>query len=199
MFDAARQHIVQLRQSGKRVMVAGWTEGASDRLASVLGEHGLAPIAIARDWSAVQGLPKSAIARVVLPLEQGFETDTLAVVAEQDILGDRLARRVRKRKNADFITEAGSLSAGDLVVHSDHGLGRYLGLKTLTVQGAPHDCLELEYAGAAKLFLPVENIELLSRYGNDSETAQLDKLGGVAWQARKAKAKKNACATWPTN
>jgi transcription-repair coupling factor (superfamily II helicase) len=190
VFDAARQHIVQLRQSGKRVMVAGWTEGASDRLASVLGEHGLAPIAIARDWNAVQGLPKSAVARVVLPLEQGFETDTLAVVAEQDILGDRLARRVRKRKNADFITEAGSLSTGDLVVHSDHGLGRYLGLKTLTVQDAPHDCLELEYAGGAKLFLPVENIELLSRYGNDSETAQLDKLGGVAWQARKARAKK---------
>ena len=83
------------------------------------------------------------------------------------------------------------MSAGDLVVHVDHGIGRYLGLKTLEVTGSAHDCLEIEYAGSSKLLLPVENIELLSRYGSESATAQLDKLGGASWQARKAKAKKN--------
>jgi len=76
-----------------------------------------------------------------------------------------------------------------LIVHIDHGLGRYLGLKTLQVSDAPHDCLELEYAGAAKLYLPVENIELLSRYGSAGEGAVLDRLGSAAWQARKSKAK----------
>src|SRR5262249_7409890 len=79
---------------------------------------------------------------------------------------------------------------GDLVVHADHGIGRFAGLKTITVLGAAHDVLELEYAAGDKLYLPVENIELLSRYGADEAGAQLDRLGGVAWQSRKARLKK---------
>ncbi len=127
----------------------------------------------------------------MLGLEQGFETPELAVIGEQDILGDRLVRPRRKQRSAvDVLTEATSLSTGDLVVHADHGIGRFAGLKTITVLGAPHDCLELHYAGGDKLFLPVENIELLSRYGADESDAQLDRLGGVAWQSRKARLKK---------
>ena len=75
------------------------------------------------------------------------------------------------------------------MVHIDHGIGRYEGLTTLDVQGAPHDCLELHYAADSKLYLPVENIDLLTRYGAESEGVHLDRLGGAAWQARKAKAK----------
>ncbi|RYG00681.1 MAG: DEAD/DEAH box helicase, partial [Caulobacteraceae bacterium] len=127
--------------------------------------------------------------RVVLPLESGFETENLAVISETDILGDRLARPRRKRRASNFLAEASSLTPGDLVVHIDHGIGRYEGLKTLDVQGAPHDCLELQYGGEAKLYLPVENIDLLTRYGSDGENVQLDRLGGAAWQARKARAK----------
>jgi transcription-repair coupling factor (superfamily II helicase) len=111
-------------------------------------------------------------------------------VAEQDILGDRLVRRSKKRRAADFIAEASSLSAGDIVVHADHGIGRFIGLRTIEAAGAPHDCLEIHYAGDDRLFLPVENIELLSRYGSDSAEAPLDRLGGGAWQARKARLKK---------
>ena len=81
-------------------------------------------------------------------------------------------------------------SAGDLVVHVDHGIGRFVGLKTIEAAGAPHDCLEIHYAGDDRLFLPVENIELLSRYGSEGTEAVLDKLGGGAWQSRKAKLKK---------
>jgi transcription-repair coupling factor (superfamily II helicase) len=190
VFDAAAGHVRELGKAGKRVVLASWSGGASERLASVLGDHGISGIRACDSWNEVAALPKSAVARVVLPLERGFETEDLAVLSEQDILGDRLARPRRRRKSADIIVEAGALSPGDLVVHADHGLGRFVGLKTLPVQDAPHDCIELEYAGGAKLYLPVENIELLSRYGADSEAAQLDKLGGVAWQARKAKAKK---------
>ncbi|RKR02841.1 transcription-repair coupling factor [Maricaulis maris] len=190
VFDAVASHIKALTADGKTVMLASWTGGASERLASVLHDHGIARIPLVDNWRDVASGGKGGVCRAVLPLERGFETGTLAVLSEQDILGDRLARPRKKRKSADIIVEAGSLSPGDLVIHADHGLGRFLGLKTLPVQDAPHDCIELEYAGAAKLYLPVENIELLSRYGAESETAQLDKLGGVAWQARKAKAKK---------
>ena len=126
----------------------------------------------------------------MLGLEQGFETPTLAVIGEQDILGDRLMRPRRKaRRAADLITEATSLSVGDLVVHADHGIGRFDGLTTITALGAPHDCLEIGYAGGDKLYLPVENIELLSRYGSADGATQLDRLGGVAWQTRKARLK----------
>jgi transcription-repair coupling factor (superfamily II helicase) len=190
VFDATSKHAVSLRKSGKRVIFASWSEGASERMGGVLSEHGLAPILPAQDWGEVQSAQPNVMLRIVMPLERGFETESLAVISEQDVLGDRLARPRKRRKASDVIGEAGSLSPGDLVVHTDHGLGRYLGLKTLSVGEAPHDCLELEYAGQVRLYLPVENIELLSRYGQENETAQLDKLGGAAWQARKAKAKK---------
>jgi len=75
-------------------------------------------------------------------------------------------------------------------VHADHGIGRFEGLQTITALGAPHDCLLIVYAGGDKLYLPVENIELLSRYGSDETGAQLDRLGGVAWQTRTARLKK---------
>ena len=190
VFDAAASHLQALLKSGKRVVLASWTGGASERLAGVLEDHGVAKISLAETWKEAVGNPARTIIRAVLPLERGFETDALAVLSEQDILGDRLTRPRRRKNSANVIVEAGSLSVGDLVIHADHGLGRFLGLQTLPVQDAPHDCIELEYSGGSKLYLPVENIELLSRYGSDSETAQLDKLGGVAWQARKATAKK---------
>jgi transcription-repair coupling factor (superfamily II helicase) len=114
--------------------------------------------------------------------------DGLTVISEQDVLGDRLIRGAKKRRKADnFLTEAQSLSPGDLVVHVDHGVGRYKGLETITALGAPHECVSLEYAGGDRLYLPVENIELLSRYGH--EEGLLDRLGGGAWQAKKAKLK----------
>ena len=80
-------------------------------------------------------------------------------------------------------------SEGDLVVHREHGVGRYEGLVTLEIQYARHDCLRLTYDGGDKLFVPVENIDVLSRYGSAEEGAALDRLGGVAWQSRKARLK----------
>ena len=155
----------------------------------MLGDHGLKDIAFAPYWQAAKAAnPKTPI-RAILPLEHGFETDNLAVISETDILGDRLARPKRKRRAANFLAEASSLTPGDLVVHIDHGIGRYVGLKTLEVQDAPHDCLEIHYAGDYKLYLPVENIDLLTRYGAESDGVQLDRLGGAAWQSRKARAK----------
>ncbi|MBO6797901.1 transcription-repair coupling factor [Maricaulis sp.] len=188
VFDATAKHVLELNKTGKQVLLASWSLGASERMASVLGDHGLKNIKLSDNWQDASSGPK--IGRVVLPIERGFETESLVVISEQDILGDRLARPRKRKKTADVIVEAGSLAPGDLVIHADHGLSRFIGLKTLPVQDAPHDCIELEYAGGSKLYLPVENIELLSRYGAEAENAQLDKLGGVAWQARKAKAKK---------
>ena len=191
VFDHAVKHIGALRAAGKRVMIAGWSEGSAERLGQILAEHGLGNVVRVDSLAAIEGLASGQAGLGVLPLEAGFETKRLAIVAEQDILGDRLVRRsARRKKAADFISEVNALSAGDIVVHADHGIGRFVGLRTIEAAGAPHECLELRYAGDDRLFLPVENIELLSRYGSDSAEAVLDKLGGVAWQSRKAKLKK---------
>ncbi|MEO0358718.1 MAG: DEAD/DEAH box helicase, partial [Pseudomonadota bacterium] len=169
----------------KSVLIASFSEGARDRLAALLEDENLTETVLIKDAGGIRG---QGLYLGVLPLEAGFETDTLCVVSEQDILGDRLIRAPRRKKRAEnFLTETQSLSPGDLVVHVDHGVGRFTGLEVVTAAGAPHECLLLEYAENAKLYLPVENIELLSRYGHDE--GLLDKLGGGAWQAKKARLK----------
>ncbi|HEX6858957.1 MAG TPA: transcription-repair coupling factor [Caulobacteraceae bacterium] len=189
LFEATAAHATKMSQAGKRVLFASWSEGSSERLGHMLADHGLARVPFAPYWQAAKAADPKVPQRVVLPIESGFETENLAVISETDILGDRLARPRRKRRAANFLAEASALTPGDLVVHIDHGIGRYEGLKTLEVQEAPHDCLELHYYGESKLYLPVENIDLLTRYGAESEGVQLDRLGGAAWQARKARAK----------
>lgn len=190
VFNEVVSHIADLRKARRRVILAGWTAGSADRLSQILTEHGLGNLRTVDTLADAEKLPAETAAMVVLPLETGFETERLAVIAEQDILGDRLVRRAKRKRAADFISEVASLSSGDIVVHADHGIGRFAGLKTIEAMGAPHDCLEIRYAGDDRLFLPVENIELLSRYGSDAAGVVLDKLGGVAWQSRKAKLKR---------
>ncbi len=189
LFAAVARHAERLKVDGKRVLFASWSDGSSERLAAMLSDHGLQHVLPVRDWDDVQSAPRDVYLRAVLPVEHGFVTDDVAVVSETDILGDRLARPRKKRRASNFLAEASALTAGDLVVHLDHGIGRYEGLQTLTIQDAPHDCLELLYAGDSKLYLPVENIDLLTRYGTDADGVQLDRLGGAGWQSRKAKAK----------
>jgi len=174
---------------GKRSFIAAWTRGSRARIAALLGEHGIRA-EIFEDWAGAQKLKPGAIGLITLSVERGFVADSFAIVGEQDLLGERISRPPRKRKRADqFIAEATEIAEGDLVVHQDYGIGRYDGLMTLDVGNAPHDCLRLIYEGNEKLFLPVENIELLSRFGSESQGVALDKLGGAGWQTRKARMK----------
>lgn len=190
VYDAVRTHAVAEQERGRKVMLAAFSLGSRDRLSGVLREHGLAGLTAVDTWDEAQALPANKVPVLCLPLERGFEAPDLVVLGEQDILGDRLARPAKKKRRADkFIQDASALSEGDLVVHVEHGIGRYEGLETLQIGNAPHDCLRLIYDGGDKLFLPVENIDVLSRYGSEQAGVQLDKLGSPAWQARKAKLK----------
>jgi transcription-repair coupling factor (superfamily II helicase) len=186
VFAALAGHIADRAAKGQ-VIVASYSDGARDRLRGLLEDEGLAGATLA---ATARDVPegKGRLFLAVLPLEQGFEAAGLTVISEQDVLGDRLIRPPKKRRKAEnFLTEANALTPGDLVVHVDHGVGRYKGLETITALGAPHECVALEYAGGDRLFLPVENIELLSRFGH--EEGLLDRLGGGAWQAKKARLK----------
>jgi transcription-repair coupling factor (superfamily II helicase) len=190
VFDAVRDYLAEERSAGRRVAVAAFSAGAADRLTTVLRDHGVDEVQRAADWAGLRKLPQRAVGVVVLGLERGYIVDDTVLISEQDILGDRLARPPKRRQNFDkFIAEVSTLAAGDLVVHAEHGIGRYDGLVTLEVSGAPHDCLRVVYAGDDKLFVPVENIDVLSRFGSEQAEAQLDRLGGVAWQSRKARVK----------
>ena len=190
VFEALTAHVQALQAGGKRVAIALWSDGSRERMSHVLAEHGLHNLAPVTSWQQAQALPRSQVALAVLGIESGFETTDAAVITEEDILGERLVRPRRQIKRPEnFIAEVTSLSAGDLVVHVDHGIGRFVGLRTIEAAGAPHDCLEIHYHGGDKLFLPVENIELLSRYGSEDSHVDLDRLGGAAWQARKARMK----------
>lgn len=192
LVGALLNHIRKLQGEGRRVVVANYTAGTRDRTERLLATQEAGATARVDSWPEVLALPRTAIALAVLPLENGFVADDIAVLTEQDILGDTLTRRARRssRKAETFISEVSSLEPGDLVVHVDHGIGRYEGLQTLDVTGAPHDCVALTYADNARLFVPVENIEVLSRYGGAESSANLDRLGGTGWQSRRAKLKK---------
>jgi transcription-repair coupling factor (superfamily II helicase) len=193
VFQAAADHIKALAAAGKRALIASWTDGSVERMGGVMSDHGVTPIRKVADWPEARKLDASAFAITCLGLERGFEAPDFVILSEQDVLGDRMVRAAtRARRAQNFIAEASSLTPGDLVTHIEHGVGRYLGLKAIDALGAPHDCLELQYDGG-KLFLPVENIELLTRYGSD-EGAQLDRLGGAGWQKRKAEMKERVRA-----
>ena len=191
VFDAAVSHIRERQKAGKRTLLAAWTDGSRDRLAGVMADHGLTGTKPVVSLAKAKELAAGETALVILPVETGFELPDLVVLGEQDILGERMVRgRAPSKRAKDFIAEVASLSVNDVVVHVDHGIGRFVGLQTVTALGSPHDCLELHYANGDKLYLPVENIELLSRYGGEDTEVALDRLGGGSWQARKAKLKK---------
>jgi transcription-repair coupling factor (superfamily II helicase) len=189
VYEAVVKHVGKLRKDKKKVVLASYTAGARERLAGLLEDHGLKSLKQADSWQAALG-SKAEAALIVLPLDHGFNAPDVAVLTEQDMLGDRLVRRKKRRKSADaFLAELVALTPGDLVVHAEHGIARYEGLTSVMVGKAPHDCVALSYAGGDKLYVPVENIDVLSRYGSDSERATLDRLGGEAWQRRKSRMK----------
>ncbi len=191
VYEALRDHLAALRKAGRqRILVASYSAGARDRLRTVLADHGVEGLVEIADAAGLPA-PGKGIGIAVLPLERGFADADLVTVTEQDLLGDRLSRpRRRSRRAENFLAEASQIAPGDHVVHVDHGIGRYEGLQTLEIGGAPHDCLLLVYDGGDKLYLPVENIEVLSRYASEDATVALDKLGGTGWQGRKARLKK---------
>ena len=190
LFDAVREKLQVRARGGERILIGAYSDGARERLGHLLEEHGLPDLITVESWVDFLALKPGQIALGRLPVEKGFAVEGGLIVTEQDILGERLARaRAQKRRAENFLTEVSTLSERDLVVHVEHGIGRYEGLTALDVGGAPHDCLKVVYHGGDKLYVPVENIEVLSRFGDEDAAGELDRLGGANWQARKAKIK----------
>ncbi|WP_414899569.1 transcription-repair coupling factor [Sphingomonas flavalba] len=190
VYEAVAAHARTLARGGRKLVLASYSAGSRERLSALLADHGMTGLTPVDTWQDALGAAQHGVALVVLPLDHGFAAPDVAVLTEQDMLGDRLVRRQKRKKSADaFLSELATLTPGDLVVHVDHGIGRYEGLASIPVGTSPHDCVWLTYAGGDKLYVPVENIDVLSRYGAEGDGIALDRLGGEAWQRRKAQMK----------
>lgn len=196
VYEAVSAYLKESLRNGQKPVIASYSAGARERLKGLLADHGAPKLIEADGWqSALGAAAGKAAAMVVLPIDHGFASADVALLSEQDILGDRLVRRRKNRKSADaFLAEMAALTPGDLIVHVEHGIGRYEGLASIPVGQSPHDCVALTYAGGDRLYVPVENIDVLTRYGNSDGAVALDRLGGEAWQRRKAKLKERITA-----
>ncbi len=192
LFDEVGTYIQAKQDEGSRVVVSGGTTASSNRLVKLLHDHGVASIEPVANWRGTEGMASDVVIAAVLNQDHGFEAQGLVLLTEQDIVGDRIGRPAPARRRSDaerFLTEASQIGEGDYVVHVEHGIGRFDGLQTLTLGDAPHDCLRIIYDGDDKLFVPVENVDVLSRYGSHDTIVQLDRLGSANWQARRARLK----------
>ncbi|NDG04569.1 MAG: transcription-repair coupling factor, partial [Alphaproteobacteria bacterium] len=187
LYEAVKFYLAQQKT---RVIMACHSAGSRERLSKTFSEQHIV-CAVVSSLGAARQLPEKTLALGVFNLAHGFRSANMTIITEQDMMGDRLARREKKKRASEaFQLELSTLAIGDLLVHAEHGIGRYDGLLALDVLGAPHDCIKLLYQGGDKLFVPVENMDLLSRYGSDTSEGALDKLGGAGWQQRKARVKK---------
>ncbi len=190
LIEAFKARAENYLKAGKRVLLTCMTTGSRLRLQGLLQDHE-SQASLVDLWDDFIALPGHVIGLALIPIERGFEVGNFVFITEQDIFGERQSQPIKRKRRSDlFIAETSSLNEGDYVVHQEHGIGQFQGLQTLQVDNLPHDCVCLVYADGDKLFVPVENLDILSRYGGEDSVVTLDKLGSSAWQHRKAKVKK---------
>ena len=190
LFDHVKDRIQAAHTASKKVVIACESDSSQHRLVKHLKQKDIVAVAL-NQFSDIESLSTNQIGLIQLSMDYGFDLSTLLLIAEHDIFGEPHRRSTQRQRRSDLlIGEVASLTQGDFIVHQEHGIGQFVGLVTLTVGTVPHDFLSLIYENGDKLFVPVENMEVLSRYGGESMQASLDRLGSSAWQNRKAKIKK---------
>lgn len=185
LYNALKEH---LNASSKKIIFAASTPGSLDVMKTALETLKIRPEV--HSWAEIESNPAASPSLMVLPLTQGFETAQFQIITEEDLYGARLSKKrpttdKQKKKN---LLEINEFQEGDFLIHEDYGIGSYAGLVTLQIQNANHDCVCLIYADGDKLYVPVENLDILSFYANKFSPTHVDKLGSSAWQARKARA-----------
>lgn len=180
-----------VKYSSLHKIICCYTEGSIDRMKGTLIENHFNDVIIAKNWQeCLNESKRGKICLIVLELQHGFISKDFFIVTEQDIWGERKNFHQRHKVSAEnLISDISSLNIGEYVVHIEHGIGRFEGLENITTDGAAHDCLKLIYAHNDKLYVPVENIDVISRYGAEDSNVILDTLGGSAWEAKKSRVK----------
>lgn len=194
---ALREHAHKAQQKGQRIVFCVESAGRRESLLQLLGKAAIHPVEVANFTEALSSEAPQTI--LISPIEHSFYADLddlpgLWVITETELLGNRAPQRrsqdKRSAANVDaLVKNLAELSIGQLVVHIDHGIGRYQGLTTLEAGGLETEFLTLEYDGNTKLFVPVASLHLISRYsGGDQEKVALSKLGNDSWEKARRKA-----------
>ncbi len=185
----------QLAAFKGRVLLLAETAGRRETLAAMFAEHGLKPVACADFAAFLQS--GDTLALGIAPLQAGFALDDLAFITETELFAGsprRTRREAAKKASFDnWLKDLTELKVGDPVVHESHGIGRYQGLVRMDLGLGEQEFLELHYANEAKLFVPVAQLHVISRYsGADPEAAPLHTLGSGQWEKAKRKAAEQA-------
>ena len=190
LLEALKQEIGIQKQAKRRVLFACFSENSLDHLSGLLRENELTATQRVTTLAELESLPMEIAGLALLPVGHGFLRTGLCVFGEYDLLGKRVQTRGQTRHAEDFVEALAGLhelEPQDLVVHYTHGIGQFLGLETLVVDNKPHDCLRVAYRGGDSILVPVEHMDLLSRYGGNRQDVELDLLGRSGWQLRQAR------------
>lgn len=196
-FSKILEHILNQKKSGGRILFTVETAGRRETLLELLKQADLKP----STFSTIEAFvtEEADLGIVISSLEHSFTVlsdvgGSISFITETELLGGRVTQRRRNRKDKSISTDAlvrnlAELNIGQAIVHIEHGVGRYLGLQTIDAGGLNSEFVTIEYANGAKLYVPVGNLHLLSRYsGGDQDTAPLNKLGSDAWEKARKKA-----------
>lgn len=174
-----------------QIFIACLTEGFKERAARVLADYGITCQQV-KNFSEIKNVKPGKAAIGIMPLGFGFYAPDLIIIGEQAIFGEKIIRKKGGNKEASqrILEEGLSINLGELVVHRDHGIGKFDGLHMISAGGVKCEMVKLTYSGGDVLFVPVDEINLITRYGAENPLIQLDRLGGAAWKNRKDKVKK---------
>ncbi|MBI4400594.1 MAG: transcription-repair coupling factor [Nitrospirae bacterium] len=191
-FTESLARLDRLRSAGPALIVAR-SRGQIDRLLALFAEHNLpAAVWTPQCWSSVSS-HKPPFYLLHGDLSAGFVSaeGRLAVITEEELFAKGMRHRPPpKSKAATFLSSLEDLNAGDYVVHVQHGIGRYQGLRRLSVQGFESDYLVLEFAGGDKLYVPLDRLNQVQRYtGAEGHVPRMDRLGGTSWARMTARVK----------
>ena len=184
-FDLFKKHRDECK---KKVIISCVSEGSLQRIISILENYNIHSYRL-NEFESYKNISGKTVGIAILPMEHGFSFNDFSIVSEQDLLGEKIIRKKAKKTLENLLDEISNLQIGEYIVHQKHGIGLFAGLETISAAGINHDCLKINYDGGDILYLPVENLDLISRYGSSDEHVKLDKLGGVSWQHRKEKLK----------
>lgn len=172
-----------LKQNQKLIITAKST-GGLERVRKILTNYDIK----FHEINSIHEAKTNICSLMIAKINAGFVANDTVLVTDQDLFGNNLVSRPSSSKKfKNIINNIEGLKLGELIVHQDHGIGRFDGTEIIDAADKKHDCIKLTYAGNDRLYLPVENIDLIYRYGE--EEVALDRLGNVGWQGRKAKLK----------
>ncbi|HEY3346357.1 MAG TPA: transcription-repair coupling factor [Nitrospirota bacterium] len=180
---------------GRAVNAVSATQGQAQRLMEIFAEYGIPAEEGAPLYELPAGFASGGLVRIVIGgISSGFlmEDPPVAFIGSQEIFGEKPRHAPAPRAKVErFLTSLSELAPGDYVVHADHGIGQYMGLKRLKLMGVEADFLDVIYSGSDRLYVPVDELGKVQKYiGAEGPSAHLDKLGGTGWERTKQKAKK---------